>query len=171
VDFTQIAQRWHDFFLLTGTAAATLIGLMFVSISFAVGSTAERKRGDVDAWVTPSLVYFAEVFIIAGAAIAPLAARTLGMLLLALLALNATFGTWRLRYLFLQHKEESLGGKTWLWQVLLPVSAQAVWGLGAYGLIISDARGFAAIAGAVTLLLLVAVHNAWNLVIYFIEQR
>lgn len=27
-------ERWHDFFLMSGTAAATMVGLLFVSVSF-----------------------------------------------------------------------------------------------------------------------------------------
>jgi hypothetical protein len=34
--FTQNVEGWHDFYLLTGTAAATLIGLLFVSLSLNV---------------------------------------------------------------------------------------------------------------------------------------
>ena len=31
--FAQVSERWHDFFLLAGTAAATLMGLLFVALS------------------------------------------------------------------------------------------------------------------------------------------
>jgi modulator of FtsH protease len=32
--FPPVLERWHDVFLLTGTAAVTLVGLLFVSLSF-----------------------------------------------------------------------------------------------------------------------------------------
>jgi hypothetical protein len=164
-------ERWHDFYLLTGAGAATLIGLMFVAISFAVGSKAERSRGDVDAWVTPSLVYFVEVFVIAAVAVAPLGARPLGWILVGLLAINLPFGLWRLRYLIAQHREERIEGKSWFWQSLLPSGAQLVLGFGALGLLTDDARGQVAIAAAALVLLSVAVRNAWSLVIWLVEQR
>lgn len=31
--FPELIERWHDFFLMTGTAAVTLVGLLFVSLS------------------------------------------------------------------------------------------------------------------------------------------
>jgi hypothetical protein len=164
-------QRWHDFFMLTGTAAATLIGLMFVAISFAVSSKIERKRGDVDAWVTPTLVYFAESFVIAGASVAPISSRTLGILLCGLMALNLPFGMWRLRYLMIQHREDAIERLAWIWQVMLPGLAQLVLGVGGYRLVISDGRGLPAIAIALMLLLVVGVRNAWMLVVYLLEQR
>jgi hypothetical protein len=164
-------ERWHDFYILTGTAAATLIGLMFVAVSFAIGSKAERSRGDVNAWVTPSLVYFIEVFIIAAGAVAPIPVRTIGWLLALLLLVNLPFGLWRLRYLFAQHREERIQHSAWFWQSLLPSSAQLILGLGALGILQDDARGLLAIPLSVLLLMTTAVRNAWSLVIFLLEQR
>ena len=37
---------WHDFYLLVGTAGATLLGLLFVAVSLGRGFlTKERQRG------------------------------------------------------------------------------------------------------------------------------
>jgi hypothetical protein len=41
-DFTQILMGWETFYLLTGTAAATLIGLLFIAISINI----DIFRGD-----------------------------------------------------------------------------------------------------------------------------
>jgi hypothetical protein len=165
-------REWHDFYLLVGTAAATLIGLIFVAISFGANVKAEeRQRADVNAWVTPSLVYLVEVFVIAGAAVAPIDPWWLGVLLCGVLVFNLPFGLWRLRYLFSQHREEAIPGLTWLWQSLLPSLAQLVLGAGALGLLRLDARSVSPIAIAVVVLLLCAVRNAWTLVIYLLSQR
>jgi hypothetical protein len=171
VDFAQAAQRWHDFFLLVGTAAATLIGLMFVAVSFAVGSTAERTRKDVDAWVTPWLVYFAEVFLIAAVTLAPVSTMVQGCVLGGLLASNLPWGLMRLRYLHKQHSEERIPASVWIWQMLLPLGAQLVLALGAAGFLRVDTRALGVCALAVMLLLVVALRNAWYLVIYLIENR
>jgi cation transporter-like permease len=171
VDFALAAQRWHDFFLLVGTAAATLIGLMFVAISFAVGSTAERTRKDVDAWVTPWLVYFAEVFLIAAVMLAPVSTLVQGCVLGGLLASNLPWGLMRLRYLHAQHAEERIPTSVWVWQMLLPLLGQLVLALGAVGFLQGDARALGVCALSVIVLLVVALRNAWYLVIYLIEQR
>ena len=171
MDFAQAAQRWHDFYLLVGTAAATLIGLMFVAVSFAVGSTAERSRKDVDAWVTPWLVYFAEVFLIASVTLAPISGLVQGCVLGGLLASNLPWGLMRLRYLQKQHAEERIPVSVWIWQMLLPLAAQLVLALGAVGILRADARALGVCALSVILLLVVALRNAWYLVIYLIENR
>lgn len=156
--------------MLSGTAAATLIGLMFIAVSFAANSKAERSRKDLDVWVTPSLVYFLETFLVAAAMLTPIGEHTLGVLLLALLSLNIPYGVMRLRYLLKQHSEESLGS-TWIWQMVLPFVAQVLLALGAAGMIIDHAWSHAAIALAVTQLLTVAVRNAWYLVVWLLEQQ
>ena len=52
---------WHDFYGLAGTAAATLIGLMFVAASIGANMFSEADKGPLRAFVTPTLVHFAAV--------------------------------------------------------------------------------------------------------------
>ena len=57
-------ERWANFYLLMSGSAATLLGLMFVVIAFAV----ERRSGDaakIHIYLTPTVIYFASVFCLA----------------------------------------------------------------------------------------------------------
>jgi hypothetical protein len=162
---------WHDFFMLTGTVAATLAGLVFVSVSLGAGVKVERTRGDLDAWVTPSLVHFIIVLVISAAALAPLEVATFAYLALGLLAIGVPYGAWRMRYFFQRNVETKLGRTTWVWQVVLPASAQAGIAGGGIALAESEARGVMAIGAGAVLLLVVAVRNAWSVVTWFLEQR
>jgi hypothetical protein len=64
-------KEWENYFVLTGTGAVTLIGLLFVVITLG----AERaQRGDerlLQTFLTPTLVHFGVVFIIALLALSP----------------------------------------------------------------------------------------------------
>jgi hypothetical protein len=40
-----LGERWHDFYLLAGTAAVTLVGLLFVSLSLHVQVLFQREHG------------------------------------------------------------------------------------------------------------------------------
>jgi hypothetical protein len=56
--------RWANFYLITSTAAATLIGLLFAVITLA----AERRPKDlakIRLYLTPTVVYFASVLCLA----------------------------------------------------------------------------------------------------------
>ncbi len=74
---------WHDFYLLIGTAAATLIGLTFVAAS--VGASAALTAERAANWrmfLTPTVLHFSAVLIVCLIALAPVGA-SLGALLLA----------------------------------------------------------------------------------------
>jgi hypothetical protein len=170
--FAETLRRWHDFYMLTGGAAATLIGLLFVGASLASGSTAERTRKDIDTWVTPSVAYFLEVFIISAVSLAVIdRAAVLGALLAGLLALNALYGLRRLGWLVEKHREDALERREWFFNYVAPVGAQLVLAAGAAALLVDDPRAPSLVAIAVLLLMVVAVRNAWYLVVWLVEQR
>src|SRR5512140_2403815 len=105
--------------MLAGTVAATLAGLVFVAISFAVGAKTERRAGDLNAWVTPSLVYFGEVFVTASAAVAPLSMALFRGLILGGLAIGTSFAVWRMRAFLAEHRAEALDLSSCLFQFVL----------------------------------------------------
>ncbi len=164
-------RAWHDLFMLTGGASATLAGLVFVSVSFAIGTQAERSEGDVQAWVTPALVHFGEVFLASAAFIAPLPPHALGAIV-AIGPLVATpYGIWRLRFFMRQHHEERLEVATWIWQIVLPMIAHASIITGGALTVCDEPYGGAAVAGAACVLIACAVRNSWLTVIYLLESR
>ena len=175
--FSQTLIGWHDFYLLVGTAAATLIGLLFVAASLGLSQSQRRSRRDIDAFVTPSVAYFGEAVLLAAIAVAPIdRPATLGGLYLGLLSINVPFGMVRLRYLVGSHREDALGTVVWFWQYLLPVLAQVTLGLGGLGLVLRlpslpDACVLIAPAIAVTLLVVIGVRNSWYLVVWLLERR
>jgi hypothetical protein len=49
----------HDFYVLVGTASATLVGLMFVAVSIGTSIFNEDRRAGMTAFITPTVVHFA----------------------------------------------------------------------------------------------------------------
>jgi hypothetical protein len=45
--FTQAIEGWHDFYLMIGAAAATLVGLLFVSLSLNVDAITRPENADL----------------------------------------------------------------------------------------------------------------------------
>jgi hypothetical protein len=164
-------RAWHDLFMLTGGAAATLAGLVFVSISFAIGAQPEREEGDVSAWVTPSLAHFGEVFAVSAAFLAPVSAHVQGALLAGVPALGVPWGLWRVRYFARQHRQERLDAATWIWQIVLPMFGHAAIATGGALLLLDQPYGPPPVAGAACLLIGCAVRNAWMTVVYLLDSR
>jgi hypothetical protein len=56
-----LLHEWHDFYVLLGTASATLVGLMFVAASIGAAVVNEEHRAALGAFITPTVVHFAAV--------------------------------------------------------------------------------------------------------------
>jgi len=55
----EILHAWHDFYVLLGTASATLVGLMFVAASIGATVFNEEHGAALKAFITPTVVHFA----------------------------------------------------------------------------------------------------------------
>jgi hypothetical protein len=80
----ELFHDWHDFYLLVGTASATLVGLMFVAASIGSSVFSERNRNALQAFFSPTVVNFASaLFICIGVMIPAQTWLTMGVLLTA----------------------------------------------------------------------------------------
>ena len=64
-------QGWENFYYLMGSAAAGLVGLMFVAVSLTRNFDAEKAERGQRLFMTPTVLQFAIVLTIAGVALAP----------------------------------------------------------------------------------------------------
>src|SRR5262249_33030053 len=66
-----LVEAWHDFDLLIGTAAATLVGLMFVAASIGASVFTEKDRAAMKAFISPTVVHFSAVLFVAIVSLIP----------------------------------------------------------------------------------------------------
>src|SRR6266568_263880 len=78
---------WQSFYVITGSAAATLTGLMFVVITLIMGTRARRSSGTIGAFSTPTVVHFGVALLVAALLSAPWQALWNAGLLLGLCGL------------------------------------------------------------------------------------
>ena len=64
-------ERWHDFYVLVGTAGATLVALLFVAVSLGAGFLTEARAGATRAFFTSVVIHFSEVFFVSALALMP----------------------------------------------------------------------------------------------------
>ena len=73
---------WDNFFIMAGTSAATLIGLLFVAITVGTGFSPLGIVQGTRGFLTPTLVHFGSVLFQALAVLAPWAsAKPIGIIL------------------------------------------------------------------------------------------
>ena len=51
-------KEWHDFYVLVGTAGATLLALLFVAVSLGVGFLTEERQSGTRTFMSPVVVHF-----------------------------------------------------------------------------------------------------------------
>lgn len=120
-----LLSQWQNFYMLIGTAAATLTGLMFVATSLVAGieTHVPTANAAVSAFNTPTVVHFGIVLLLAGILSAPwqtfsdlsllLGLVGLGMVLYSIIVLR------RMRRV--PHYQSTL--EDWSWYLALPLIA------------------------------------------------
>lgn len=160
-------ESWHDFYVLIGTAAATLMGLTFVSVTLAPKVIAERTFTAVRAFITPIVAFFATVLVVALVALLPRLPPSVpnpGAIVLAILGILGVFyvpstGVHR------QWREMGLGPDDLLWYAAWPFAGYLVTLAAAYGMWHALYWAPWLLAADVMLFLVIGIRNAWDVVI------
>ena len=160
---------WQDFYVIVGTAAATLMGLIFVVITLIAQLQVQvpSPRSGIAVFSTPNVFHFGAALLVAAILSAPWQALWQASLLLGLAGLVGV--TYILIVLWLaRHRlaEYQLVLSDWLWYTALPLVSYAAFVVAAIVLPSQPAPALFVIASAMMLLLFIGIHNAWDLVTY-----
>lgn len=172
--FNETLRSWQTFYFTMGGAAAGLLGLMFVAVSLALNDIATTTAENSRVFVTPSIIYFVSVLLIACVMLVPAYTPLALAVILFLGALPGFVQTARyaVRLTSIARLNQDFILSDWLGQVIVPVCA--------YGLLLIAAASFASdhtdlgFAGTwlVTIMLLLsAITNTWGLVAWIVERR
>jgi hypothetical protein len=69
--------RWHEFYMLLGTASATLVGLLFVAATVGSGVFSAERRAPLRVFVSASVVHFSGILAVCLIVLAPLQSEVL----------------------------------------------------------------------------------------------
>jgi hypothetical protein len=168
-------QAWHDFFLLTGAAAATLLGLVFVAASIAATIPNDKLGDDKsrELWVLPIVWAFVRVLVVSAMGVVPDQTEwSFGCILLALAALDVgrMVGTLG-RTLHVHRSVEMLTIAEWGWYVIYPALSTLM--IAANGVALTLGWSFLSPLFAAGLLghLIIGVHNAWELAAWLATRQ
>lgn len=170
-DWFRELNAWHDFYVFFGTAAATLMGLMFVVMSLGQRTLAtDEGTRATRSFFTPIVVFFATVIVVGALMLIPHPGRTThGALLLALAVSGVVYMLASDAHRMWRHSQ--LGFDDLIWYVVLPYLAFFAIGAGAIGIWKGASFGLYTIAVAMFVLLLTGIRNAWDLVVYNVQHR
>ncbi len=163
---------WQNFYLLTGTAAATLMGLLFVAFSLGVNLPAAQIRDSLRTFVTPILVAYFQALLLACVALMPLLSAPFFAGVVALFGLSNTLLVgqvlWRMRVV---HRAEMIDRGHWIWHFALPCLGAVLLLVTAYGFSRAVPAAVLGLAGSQLLSLTTGLRNSWVLMIWLALRR
>src|SRR2546421_5199885 len=162
---------WESFYVIIGSAAAALTGLMFVVITLITRVQVRRSSGTIAAFGTPTVVHFGIALLVAALLSAPWQALWNAGLLLGLT------GLWGVTYVVIvvrrarRQTDYQPVLEDWLWHMVFPLVSYTALVVAAILLPGNPAPALFVIGAITVLLLFIGIHNAWDNVIYIAVDR
>jgi len=156
---------WHDFYVMTGSAAAALTGLLFVIVSLAPHIVARSVDTGVRSFISPIAVHFTAAMTVSAIMLAPDVAP------IALGGGLATGGVGLIVYMLWtranrQWRSSRLPILDWIWYIGLPMAAFLLIAGSGIAILAHAALGPYTLAGATVLLVIIGIRNAWDIVVW-----
>lgn len=159
-------EGWEDFYLLIGSAGAALIGLLFVVVTLTTGRDRRSVMWGQRLYLSPIVFQLSLILLLSGAAMAPGLGRTGFALLCGVVALVAAIVGTRIAIGIYCAPTGRPGWDDICWYGLVPALLFFLLAGAAAALAADAAWGSLAIAAVLMGILLVSIHNAWDLVTY-----
>lgn len=155
-------KEWHDFYILVGTAGATLLGLLFIAVSLGAGYLTEERQSATRTFMSPVAIHFTSVFFLSAVALLP---SPQAKFLSALVGATALIGAIISTYITIQVVRTDMTNyiQDYLAYGLLPGVAYLVLLAAAASIYLEKDFGLNALAGALLLLAIANIRNAWDL--------
>lgn len=168
-----LLHNWQNFYVIMGTAAATLTGLMFVVTTLIAGidTHTDTLNAAVSAFNTPIVMHFCSVLLLAGIFSAPWQTLTSVSLLLGLLSLGTALYMIVVMWRMMRIPDYRSTLEDWAWYFVLPFLAHVALIVAAWILAEDPNRALYIIGAAIILLLLVGIRNAWDMVTFLAVER
>jgi hypothetical protein len=161
---------WHDFYMLVGTAGATLLALLFVAASLGAGFLTDERRPAMRTFMSPVVLHFTTVFFLSALALFP---WHHGEIFAALVGATAVFGALLSAWITFQVVRTDMTNylEDYLAYGLFPCLGYLALLAAAVSIYLERDFGPAALGGALLLLVIVSIRNAWDLTLTLVRKR
>jgi hypothetical protein len=157
----------ESFFVLTGTGAVTLIGLLFVVITLGAERAERGDTGLLGTFVTPTLVHFGVVFLIALLALSPE-----GDNLIVPFGLIGAIGLiYSLNIAMRTGRHDGLFSDAWFFHAGIPIVCYVGIVAAAWLCATSTKQAYTVLRAVSALFLLAGMRNAWAVAIDVARRR
>ena len=163
-------KEWHDFYLLVGTAGATLLALLFVAVSLGTGFLTEERQSATRTFMSPVAIHFTSVFFLSAVALFP---WHQAQIFAALIGVTALIGAVLCTYVTVQVVRTDMTNyvEDYLAYGVLPCLGYLALLAAAVSIYLEKEFGLHALAGALLLLAVVSIRNAWDLTLTMVRRH
>lgn len=164
-------EHWREFYLLVGTGGGTLVALLFVAVSLGTGYLTPARAVATRSFISPVVVHFAVVFFLSCIALIPSHSSAFFALLIGGAALIGFVVSCYSTVQILRHRDWS---QYWLDRIgygVLPAIAYCALGVAAWMAYGERHMALDVLAGALLLLLLINLRNAWDLMLEMVKNH
>lgn len=159
---------WHDFFVLLGTAAATLIGAMFVVVSIGIGILSRDRSVAIQVFLTTTVVHLSTVLFGCALTMVPVLAPRWQAVIAGIAGLTGVGYSVHVIWGFRQHGGTVLSD--WFWYAIFPLVAYAVLAIAAALGLYDTVEGLDLFAAVLTALLVAGIRNGWDMLVFLVTS-
>jgi hypothetical protein len=170
-DVALVFAPWTNFYVIIGSSAAALTGLMFVVVTLAAGNQRSNTSIGFAAFSTPTVVHFCAAFLIAGTLSAPWRSLATPVVLIFLIGVCGIVYDVRVIYLTRQLNQYQLMFDDWIWFAIVPLLNDLAITATAALLPKDPAAMLFPLGGATISLIVVGIRNAWDVVTFLALDR
>jgi hypothetical protein len=165
-----VLSEWDGFYGIVGSAAGTLIGLQFVVMTL-INDRPVRVAPAGAAFATPTIIHFCVVLLLSAILRAPWRSIDLPAVLFGILGVaGAAYGILIARRVGRQTTYQP-DWEDWSFHVALPLCAYGTLAASSVATPSYPREALFGVAAAILVLLFVAIHNAWDTVVYHVFVR
>jgi hypothetical protein len=163
-------ERWHDFYVLVGTAAATLVALLFVAISLGAGYLSAKRTAPTRAFFSPVVVHFTAILMASALALAPehagsVVSVVIGAIAIIGLAVSLFSTVQLLRNRWTNYLQDHLC------YGVLPAICYGALFVASWMILMEKDAALDVLAAALLFLLAVNIRNAWDLTLSMVHHQ
>jgi hypothetical protein len=162
--------EWHEFYILLGTAAATLLALLFVAVSLGTGFLSSKDQQGTRTFMSPVVIHFTSVFFLSAVCLVPSHGPVFFAVLIAGtavvgVAVSIVISVWVVRTEMTQYLPDYFA------YGLLPVGAYLALLVASIMIYLGRDYALEVLAGGLLLLAIVNVRNAWDLTLSMVRRH
>jgi len=168
VSVDPLLAAWHDFFVLIGGAAATLIGAMFVVVSIGIGILSRDRSIAIRVFLSTPLIHLATVLFGCALTLVPVIEPHWKAVIAGAAGLAGVGYSMHVFWGFRQHRGTVLSD--WFWYAIFPLVAYGVLIVGAVWGLRNAEAGLALFAAVLSAMLIAGIRNAWDMLVFLVTS-